>query len=533
MAYASQAIQELDRTINSFKSRIDVKVNDVHNSSQSIQSTTDRIFENIMSFKTQMLEGEEKQIAHENVLRIDQILKEQFSNYVDTRRTVIGVIRDFDINLIRNSTIQELSEELWITSSRYWLSYALIAITAWINDYPELAKNALAESGRRDAIKTSLFFTLMNLRFNRVDVAKRWFVEYFKTLNPEILQNETAVLLQSFLNGIFGKDKELEYEIIQLIEEWIVVINENAEITEELIRTYENYILNMNSKETFSFESLKNYVKNYSEITKSYSDVSKMTQVLEFVKGFDVESELQVEENYKQRIDTILTNLISNYDAEELDLKMQQEYYKLIIENNGKVEVAESQFEEYVNLNSENFNFGRQLLRWVIFDSSNQTDLQVKKFGFQNTKKWFKSALNKWSNSLIEQQPSSYNIKIENWEVAATGDDYSEQSENLKAYFENNKFHNMYVNNPNIAAVIVLLASIGFAFMNLIAIAGILLSLGFLAYRVIQAQKTYPLRIKQAEVNLKNVFDEIFEYKRFFVEKLAIKDEIHRVAETI
>jgi hypothetical protein len=247
MSNASQAINSLDQTINSFKSRVDVKVNDVNTSTASIQATTNKIYENIEKFKTDMLHGEEKQIAHENILRIDQIIKEQFSNYIAIRRTVMGVVRDFDINLVRNSTIQELSEELWITSSRYWLSYALIAITAWVNNYPDVAKNALAESGRKDAIKTTLFFCLMNLRFGRMDAAKKWFYEYFKTLDPTMLQQETAILLQSFLNGIFGKDKELEHEVIELIDEWITIINDNEEISNELLNGYETYIANLNA----------------------------------------------------------------------------------------------------------------------------------------------------------------------------------------------------------------------------------------------------------------------------------------------
>lgn len=243
MSNALQAINSLDQTINSFKSRVDVKVNNVNTSTASIQATTNKIYDNIEKFKTQMLHGEEKQIAHENILRIDQIIKEQFSNHIAIRRTVMGVVRDFDINLVRNSTIQELSEELWITSSRYWLSYALIAITAWVNDYPDVAKNALAESGRKDAIKTTLFFCLLNMRFGRVEAAKKWFYEYFKTLDPTMLQQETAVLLQSFLNGIFGKDKELEQEIIRLIDEWISIINDNEQISNELLDAYEKYII--------------------------------------------------------------------------------------------------------------------------------------------------------------------------------------------------------------------------------------------------------------------------------------------------
>ena len=286
MPNAAQAINSLDQTIQSFKSRVDVKVNDVNASTANIQGTTDQIYANIEHFKTEMLHGEEKQIAHENILRIDQIIKEQFGNHAVIRRTVMGVVRDFDINLVRNSTIQELSEELWITSSRYWLSYALIAITAWVNNYPDVAKNALAESGRKDAIKTTLFFCLMNLRFGRVEVAKRWFYEYLNTLDPTMLQQETAVLLQSFLNGIFGKDKELEREVVQLIDKWISVIHENEAASNEILNAYETYIQNLNVDAGFPYESLRQFCLNAPDIQRSYREISKYENLLAMSKLF-------------------------------------------------------------------------------------------------------------------------------------------------------------------------------------------------------------------------------------------------------
>ena len=43
MSYAQQAINSLDQTINSFKSRVDVKVSDVSTSTANIQATANRI----------------------------------------------------------------------------------------------------------------------------------------------------------------------------------------------------------------------------------------------------------------------------------------------------------------------------------------------------------------------------------------------------------------------------------------------------------------------------------------------------------
>lgn len=526
MSYAQQAINNLDQTINSFKSRVDVKVSDVSISTASIQATTDKIYENIERFKNDLMHGEESQIAHENILRIDQIIKEQFSNYIAIRRTVMGVVRDFDINLVRNSTIQELSEELWITSSRYWLSYTLIAITAWVNNYPEVAKNALAESGRKDAIKTTLFFCLMNLRFGRMDAAKKWFYEYFKTLDPTTLQQETAILLQSFLNGIFGKDKELEQEIIRLINEWISIINDHEQISSELLSAYETYINNLNAPVKFSYESVLQYCVNSGELEHSYKDVSKFEMLLQFVKSLDVDAEPQDNSNYKSRIDAILINLISNYDAEELELKKQQEYYRCIIENGGDIAQAEAQFQAIEELGDNEFNIGKQMLKWAIYDDSDQTNVQVRKFGFQNTKSWFKSAVDRFDARLQETFPMEYRLHIDTWEGVSNGSDQAEQIESVKNYFANNRFQNMFVNTPNILAAILFIASAGLAFVTLYSLIVTVFAAGFLGFRAFKAIRSYPVRIQAAVDNLNAVMDEIAEFRRYYEEERAKKDAL-------
>ena len=526
MSNAMTAINNLNETINSFKTRVDVKVDDVNASTASIQATTNQIYENIEKFKVEMLHGEEKQIAHENILRIDQIIKEQFSNHIAIRRTVMGVVRDFDINLVRNSTIQELSEELWITSSRYWLSYALIAITAWVNNYPEVAKNALAESERRDAIKTTLFFCLMNLRFGRMDAAKKWFFEYFKTLDPSMLQQETAILLQSFLNGIFGKDKELEHEVIGLIDEWISIINEDEKISNELIDAYEQYISNLNVPIQFNYQSILQFCANAAEVEQSYKDVTKFDILLDFVKSLDVEAEPQDSENYKSRIDAILMNLISNYDAEELELKRQQEYYQLVVENNGVVEQAEAQYQAAQELENSHFNIGKQMIKWAIYDENEQTDVQVRKFGFQNTNSWFKMAVTRFDAKLQDAYPSQYKLRIDTWEGISNGEDQSEQIQSLQTHLENNKFQNMFVNQTNILAAILFIVSVGLAFVTLYALIVTGLAAAFLVYRVMTAIKTYPERV-QADIDKLNAcMGEITEFRRYFEEKYARKDEL-------
>lgn len=533
MSNVSGAISELNQTINTFETKVDVHVQSIHQSSVNVDAATDRIYQKILKFREEMEHGEQKQLAHENIIRIDQIIKEQFSNYETIRRTVMGVVRDFDINLVRNSTIQELSEELWITSSRYWLSYALIAITAWVNNYPDVAKNALGESGRKDAIKTTLFFCLLNLRFERMDAAKKWFYEYLKTLDPAMLQQETAVMLQAFLSGIFGKDKELEHEVILVIDQWISIINEDAAICEELAGAYESYIGNLNPKVTFDYASILQYCMNSEELARSFRDVSKYQVLLELLQGLDVEEGVQNDDNYKERVDAVLMNLISNYDAEELELRNQQEYFNLIVRNEGEVEKAESQYEAQMALQNEHFNIGKQMIKWAIYDDDDTTDVHVRKFGFQNTKPWFKSALDKWGMKVQQEFPIEYSLSIDTWTGVSNGNDQAELTENMKNYYETNKFQNMFVNTPNIAALLVLIISAGLAFVTLYSLVATVAAGAFLAYRCVKAMKEYPKRVNAALEALGRTLSEIAEFRQYFEENSKKKDEVLSAAEFI
>ena len=537
MASALYAINRLDETINSFKSRVDVKVTDVDNSTASIRSTADRIYENIERFKVDMLHGEETQIAHENILRIDQIIKEQFGNHEAIRRTVLGIVKDFDINLVRNSTIQELSEELWITSSRYWLSYALLAITAWVNNYPDVAKNALSECGRKDAIKTTLFFCLTNLRFGRMEAAKKWFYEYFNTLDPTMLQQETAILLQSFLNGIFGKDKELEGEITKLIDNWITIIEEQDEISAQLVESYYTYIQNLHPECEFNYPKLLKHCAGTGILKQTITDASKYELLVDFVKELDVCAVEQTDENYKNRVNAILAKLITNYDADELELRRQQAYYRCIADNKGDVEAAEAQFTAMMELENEHFNVGKQMVRWAIYDDSEKTDVQVRKFGFQKTKGWFTKAVESFDSELSASVPTHFDLSIDTWKGTTDGNDEANQHDSIEAHFKNNKLQNTVVNKFNavVLAILVISAIVGVIMIAAGAGAWALIVTGvcaiILVIRVIVAFKKYPNRINAAKKVLSECIAEIAEYRRSYEEKHAMKDELFSMVE--
>lgn len=96
--------------------------------------------------------------------------------------------------------------------------------------------------------------------------------------------------------------------------------------------------------------------------------------------------------------------------------------------------------------------------------------------------------------------------------------------ENLKQYFHNNKFQFMYVNTYNIAALIVLILSIGLAFVTPYSLAATVLALGFLVFRVLKGNKDYPARVNAAVDTLNACMVELADFRQFYSDSSAKKD---------
>lgn len=524
MQSSKNAVQGLESTIGGFQSSISGQMDRIYSTTDSIQQTTNQIYDSVSTFKRNMIKSEEVQLAHENVIRIDQVLKEQFGDYERVRKTIIGVVRDFDINLVRNKTIKELSEELWLTSSRYWLSYALIAVTAWVNDYPEVASNALSECSRRDGIKASLFFTLLNLRFGRNEAAKHWFYRYMNTLDPSFLQNEAAVMIQAYLSGLFGRDKALQSQVDKTIETWIAIINDDAQVSADLVQAYTNYINNLSPGEQFSYASIRQFCTNVNELEAAFKDVSKYESVLRLVESLDVE-DLDDQADYSARIDAVLMSLISNYDREEDELRSQQDYYGMIIKNGGDVDAAEGQYQEMLRLKGEGFNVGRQMVSWVLYDDEGETEVHVRKFALSHTKDWLKKSLNEFSNNVQKEFPTSFKLRIDGWEGMSDGNDQSSQVEDLKAYFETHKMSLVYLKPQNIVAAIIAILCIGLCFVSPWALLGVVAAVAFLAISIVMAVKKFPQRVQAAVDNLNSTMREISEFKAFCAKANSNRDQ--------
>ncbi|MFI3141607.1 MAG: hypothetical protein R3Y27_04775 [Clostridia bacterium] len=539
MANVSGAINHLNNSVNNFDHQVGQLVVNVDNATAHIHKTSKTVYDKIQKFQNDIVSGEEVQIAHENIMRIEQSIKEEFENYDAVRKTIMGVVRDFDINLVRNSTIEELSEELWISSSRYWLSYALLAVTAWVSNYKDVAQNAIAESTKKDNVKSSLFFCLLNLRFERIKTARAWFKAYCDTLNPTQLQKETEVMIDAFMNGIFGKDKQLEHEITEIINDWMDKISADNQICQELIVQYENYFNKFNNTAEYEYEFINNFCSQNDQLKQAFINVSKYDSFIKLIDDLNVETPTQTQENYKSRVDAVLTGLITDFDQDELAKKREQAYFKLVIKNKGNIQGAKTQYDEYMKVQNENYNIGKQMVGWVVHGESEKTKPHVRKFGLQNTKYWFQTALENWTIALKESCPLQYDFNIDGWTSTSNARDLEEQKTSMKNYYENNKFSMIYLQGFNIALCIAIVVSLlitvssivtcinsGFTPALIVGIVIMIISIVLLVWQINVSKTKYKQRVEKGLYNLECTMAQIIDFQRFFSQNISKKDEV-------
>ncbi|MGM9899554.1 MAG: hypothetical protein ACI32E_03105 [Bacilli bacterium] len=547
MSNTQQIINELNLTIGGFTGKVNVKVQEVNQATAKIRATADTTLAEIKRFKTDMIENEQMQSAQENVLRINQIIRERFYDYDTIRKTVMGVVKDFDLNLVRNKTIEELSEELWITSSRYWLSYTLIALSAWINDNKLLAENAAAESSRVSESKTALFFCLANFRFGRIEPARAWLSEYFRTVVPDDLKDEAAIMLQAYINGVFGADERTQAEVQEAIDGWTNELKNNKELSKELVNMYETYIKNLRPNNTLNTRYLSRYCTNYNELPTSYNEALKFDLLLRKIKEVDVENINQTSSNYKKRIDLILKDLITNYDEEELELKQQQEYFQLIIDNKGKEDIATQQYNELLNVRNQKQNFGKKCLQWALYANSEDINVHVRKFGFQNTKPWLLDAILNWSKEFEEKFPNSYNIRFniadKVWEATSNGEDQVEQIASVEQTVEQMKKSIVWDKKVKGRLIFgIIFAILGVVLLILhsntpVTICGIvalvisLILLIMWLVRFLNGDKRYKAILNASLDTIKGCMSELTEYRRIYLNNVNKKGELFSLIE--
>lgn len=286
---------------------------------------------------------------------LEQQLETQFGQNKELRRIAEGIMQATDLAGVRTETILSSAEELMVKTPRYWLAPAVLVLARWVsasqdsseNDIQktrQVMSNMLNEAYRRDRNKTALFFGVVCRRANLIEESNAWFEDYMSFQTPDAVDRSVVMLLNLYTGGAMGEG-EAEAHMLGLIYKWQYdqLHDPSGAYRKQLVNDWKakcRELIEFAPASHSDFQALE----KFSQIWDSLSHSLKASQLHhEFIKYMNHELGLRdFKQDTNEVLDSALRSLVSDYDGEELPIRREYEYQKLIVDLGGNKQVADT-----------------------------------------------------------------------------------------------------------------------------------------------------------------------------------------------
>lgn len=444
----------LNKNINSVTDdiiNINGKITNFNGEVDELKANVNNLEQEIRDFMKEIRSTTVVSNAQNDILIKETELNKKFGNYDTIRRKINGLIEGIELNSISKKTLINESENALLNNPNYYLSYALIAICSWFNNDKDMAYKSLIEALKLEPSKTALLLALIHLKLNRTETAKKWMRVYISSCDPRALNIDFANSIEGVTNSIYTPD--MTEEIIKSISIWKETLKNYSNFEEREINRYEQFF--SNNKETINenyYPYTPKYTNNWNRIKESLINANSYQKAYE-----NFENKITNVNNTSQKtIDTILHELVFNYEPDELKLKKEVERNNLIIKNEGNINKASEEFE----LNKLNYDEKQDL--YSIFSNiileKKDVSLGTKKLATSYMKDIIKKSINTSLNSNTENIGTT-EIRIGEWNGSTTnGENEKELKESLtnsiKIPYKNKINNESFLNIKTIGSII-------------------------------------------------------------------------------
>lgn len=464
--------------------------------------------------------------ASKNVTQYTDEYYSKFKFFNELRRITLGYVIGLDAHICSDEMMRKKVEGVYLQNTEYWLAYAIMAVMLWSSDEEEAAKRAMSKALSMDYFSSALFFLLINLRFTRVDAAKKWYLSYLDRVDMENIGREWKYLLQAYLSGVFGVDQEfnkLVHECFSNMLEQMESMHPNYgnKVADKTLH-FSNTYIHVTDNE---FETLRRNCTEYKELKELLSTAEKNEVLAVYLRNI-MESDSQIESDMFQRIENILYDLINAYDRNEWKVIKNKRYNEMVIKAKGDLGLAQQFYNtEYPN-ESVTESLQDLLFQWTFEEDSTQVDITVKKFAISYLKKWIAKGFRTFGEEYRKKEKEKYNISIDGWEQECSEDSYPEAEAELVKYYNKNRIFEtikdkyvMIFIGMALAAVLILVIT-AVQFNKVALVIGILLGVvgGFLLWRrisdlqtILQAKKDHGCRILKKALEELKVWRELYQ----------------------
>jgi len=299
------------------------------------------------------------QLAETRVGNLRQELQIKFGYYAEIRRMATGILQGVDTGVVGNETIKSTTEEVMIKAPGYWLAPALVALASWIRDDKSTCNKALTECLKRDDYKATLFFMLLTRRLGRNDASLAWLERYFIHQNPQALDREFITVLEAVTTGVFHPAARAV--MMKHVKNWLNQLTQGDQfINEQKTQWIKFFEASKPPLRSDKYPLLKQFAKNWVLLENSLRDVHAQ-EILHGHFNSIILSSYDFSASIKTKLDEILSQLVTNFDDEELPLQKQVRLNQLIIEKDGDKDAAQAVMDAEESIFKEKVDFLQML----------------------------------------------------------------------------------------------------------------------------------------------------------------------------
>ena len=442
------------------------------------------------------------QQATTELVRVRQEIDSKFGDYKTVRGTMLGALQATDLALVKKTTISRVSEELMLSTPKYWLAPCLVAVSAWIGNDRDLAERAIAEAVKRDEERTALTMALICRRNNRADACYEWLALYFSKQDAANFSEGTFTYIDAYVNGVFGPDKK--HICDDYITRWLNEIRgSSSQFEQKQEESWKGYCDRFHNDIGGQFPTLKKCVSEYDRINDY---VGRITSVDAIAENFDGMVNAYVDQDVlKKSIDENLINLISRYDEDEEPLRKEEAYYQAVKYYEGDTALAKNAIEKADNMRrAKTLNLVEQMLKAV--QGTDDVSPSKKKTAVSFLGDYIKKGFNSYITENKEAFPQEISINVEGWTgTSSDGDNYVQLSADFDNFIEKRRerdIENAMTKTPKkwlIASIISAVMAVAMLFAALPVGIGLLVVAGVCLISKFNAQKD--IRNKVARIN--------------------------------
>lgn len=352
--------------------------------------------------------------------------------YNQLRQISLGYVVGADKDFWQSDAPRQMVEKSYLANTDYWLAYAIMAVVLWVSDEQSACDRAIAKAMEMDARRSSLFFLLVTIRFNRMEVAREWYSLYFRLIDLNGLNEDVLCLMQVLLSGALGADlkfaSQVRNKMMALYMEASRDLNAEKRARES-VDNYFNAFVSVTSKEFLGF---KHICAEYDAMMSLLSEAEKNDLLRKYFLNM-INEDAPLSDRLSERIEDALYSLISANDVNEQQLLDKISYQEMIVKANGDVKAADEAYSSLMVERKTDKNLIMIMLNSVL-DPKSKADSRVKRFSLSFVRNYCIAGAERFVQ-YRKKEKRSFDLEVDGCKLHGDENSLEANKPKLQAYY--------------------------------------------------------------------------------------------------